>query len=149
MIKHAWTVLCDKVIVDRQTNNVSLDSIDQLTVHGMTPSGDEKVVIPTAVTLATLWYRDPGDEPERGAARMRFVSPDGETLGQAELDIDLSERPRARTFGRLGGLPFSSFGTYFFRMELQENGEWHEVAKIPFQIVAGSSEGSDGPSGTA
>ena len=30
MINHAWTVICEKSIIDRDTNNVSLDVLEQV-----------------------------------------------------------------------------------------------------------------------
>jgi hypothetical protein len=137
MVKHAWSVLCDKAIVDNLTNNLSLDVIEQITIIvGDVPTEAPGILVPTPLTLVSLWYRSDPDSPCQGRVRIRIVSPNNENVGESSMEIDLTPSGRARTLCRMNALPIpmGQAGIFKFVVELQEE-DWREVANVPLEIA--------------
>lgn len=134
MIDHVWTVVCSRAVIDRDSNNVSIQNVlEQLTIKGKPESG---VVVPIPLEAVTLWVRTDPDMPSRGRTRLTFLSPSGEALGEVESEIDLTEFERHRHRVHFQQLPVEESGRHVFRVELQHEGEdeWHQVAAIPLSI---------------
>ena len=85
MIRHVWSVLCEKSIIDRDTNNISLDVLERvaMTLQG---SREDRVLVPTPIRLVSLWQHD-GESSEPGRARVRVLGPGGDELGKMEFDF--------------------------------------------------------------
>lgn len=63
MIHHAWTVLCARSLIDRDTNNISLDVLEQLNVQIPPPlQGAGGFVLPARLEVVSLWFRAAEDE---------------------------------------------------------------------------------------
>lgn len=131
MIAHVWSVLCRKVSIDRETNNVSLfDVLEQIQVYEWAgPAG-----IAGPFELASLWYRP--DVPSRGEARVTLRSPSGRLLHEATQEIDLREFRRVRVRYLIPGMHIEGSGTYSFIVEgRQQNAEdWFAAASIPLEV---------------
>src|SRR6478735_7312215 len=118
MIEHAWSVICDKSFIDRDTNLVSMDAFEQIDIKvpGGEAASPHSFVIPCNVMIVSLWYRSgtPYAEGERAHARVQLLAPGGRELWADSLPLDLTEFPRYRTrIGIPGGLPYAGAGTYF------------------------------------
>ena len=140
MIDHVWTVVCSRAVIDRESNNVSLQNIiEQINIRGE-PIPD--TVIAVQLEVVTLWVRADFDVPSQATTRLTFLSPFGNVLGSFGSDIDLSEYERFRARAKFEALPMPEPGHYAFRMEFKNKGEseWHEVATIPLKIVFVSPE---------
>jgi hypothetical protein len=134
-LKHAWTVLCDKSTIDRDTNNITLNTIEQLVVQlPPFPEGAKGFIINYPFELVTLWYRGDITKPIGGRARIRGISANDEEFSVQEVDIDLKSKSRLRTRIRFLSIPVSSSGVYQFIVEKQSGDKWEEVARVPFQI---------------
>jgi hypothetical protein len=135
MIDHVWTVVCSRAVIDRDSNNVSLQNvIEQLRIQAdPLPDG----VLPIPLQLATLWARADLEVPARGYVRVTFLSPSSEALiGPFESEIDLIDYRRHRTRADFKGLPLRESGRYVFRVELriEDQDQWHQVAAIPLEV---------------
>ena len=132
MIDHVWTVVCSRAVIDRESNNVSIQNvIEQITIQGE-PLPDGWLGI--EMTAISLWARSAPDTPARGKMRLSFVSPSGVELGSFEGKINLNEHPRSRNIFRFTKLPLKENGWHYFRVYLQINGEWQEIGKIPLEV---------------
>lgn len=140
MIDHVWTVVCSRAVIDRESNNVSLQNIiEQINIRGE-PIPDRVVAV--QLEVVTLWVRADFDVPSQATTRLTVLSPSGNVLGSFESDTDVSEYERFRSRVKFEGLLMPEPGRYAFRMELKNKGEseWHEVATIPLKIVFVSPE---------
>jgi hypothetical protein len=134
LIDHVWTVVCSRSVIDRDTNNISIQNVlEQITVSAPPRPG---ATIPIEVEVVSLWTKTDPAVPHRGKARITLLSPSGQALRTAELEIDLSVYERYRTRNRLQGLPVAESGRHVFRVEVREAGAevWRLVAAIPLQI---------------
>lgn len=135
MIDHVWTVVCSQAIIDRDSNNVSLQSvIEQITIaDAPKPDG----IIPLSLQVMTLWARSDFDVPSQGQARLSLLLPSGELAKEFETVLDLSEARRLRTGLRMEGFPASESGRYTLRVEFRNEGEelWRFGAAVPIEVL--------------
>ena len=133
MIKHIWTVICSQVVIDQDTNNISLFNI--LEEVGIPQEVvKENNIIPIVLEIVSLWVRSDLAEPSKGSARISLIAPDGELLKTVESEVDLTDHERLRARGCFQGLPFKGEGVYDFKVSLKNNHDWAEVATIPVKI---------------
>jgi len=141
VIHHVWTVLCTRAVIDRDTNNVTLQNvIEQLNVQGEPRPGAR---LNGSYVIMTLWSRADMDVPCTGFVRLTYLSPSGVALDAFETQVDLSGiTRRTRTRVSFQGLPVEEGGLYTFRVELWDDpeGAWHQVATVPLEVVFISPE---------
>ena len=144
MIRHAWTVICEKSIIDIDTNNISLDVLEQLNMPNLLlPPEAEGIILPTQLEAVSLWYRSPSDLGEKVNGRLRVeVTGHPETQPPAHIEIDLTESCRLRTRVRSNTLsiPKNFSGNFYFVTEIQNQDDWIEVSRIPVEIKIGTFE---------
>lgn len=144
-IKHIWTVLCRRSIIDKESNNISLlDVLEQVAVSRI-PAGERQPAkdtltsaVPLDYELVSLWIRASEDQPALGHARAILCSPSGALPGEpAQIDVDLRVYQRMRTRQRFVGLRIKEPGQYLFRVEYRDDGEaeWRGVTTIPLQVI--------------
>ncbi|RJP52023.1 MAG: hypothetical protein C4586_03585 [Anaerolineaceae bacterium] len=134
MIKHIWSVLCSRSVIDIDTNNVSIqDIVEQVNINAE-PVADGFLPIP--LELVTLWERKDSDKPAKGIERITFVTPSGKSNIVSEAEIDLSNAERHRHRVKFPGVPLSEAGRYYFNVEIKnDNNEWNKVAAIPLKVI--------------
>lgn len=140
-MKVLWAILCERAVVDQETNNISLfNVIEEVTIPAQPPmfltDANAKNVLPTAFELIVLWGRSNSDVPERGLGRVSILIPDATPKITQEHDIDLSVFLRLRSKLRLPGLPVGGEGTYLFKIDGKlTGGEWTEMFELPLRVV--------------
>ena len=143
MIDHVWTVLCSRAVVDRGSNNVSLENvIEQLRVRGK-PGPGTGITLP--LNIMTLWARSDAGQPAKSRQRIRFVAPSGDLVGEQVCDIDLTEHQRARSRGVYEGLLLEHAGRYRFLVDIwdEEQNGWRQVAAVPIDVIFESPQSKD------
>lgn len=134
MIQHAWSVLVEKTIIDRETNNVSLDVVEQIGFAAPGLQETTRALIPTKLEIVSLWYRETAAIAERGSARIRVLAPGGDEVGQLTIGIDVATNERMRTRCNFGAIPFAGSGRYQYVVERQDGTAFTEVARIPLEV---------------
>jgi len=85
-----------------------------------------------------MWYRSDLAEQATGAGRMSLVRGAGaeSVIPPTEFAINLSAHERLRTVSRIAAIPIHGSGICYFRIELRSSdGNWHEVGRLPLNIV--------------
>ena len=144
---HAWTVLCLRSIVDRETNQITLvDALENFELRGsaeeemraMAYSNLNDLAIQIETQLASLWFRTNPVVPEKNAYRVTLLAPDGKpcpAISRISHTVNLTETTKLRTFLKLTGLPFRGPGRYTFQIEVNTAiGQWNEVARVPYEL---------------
>lgn len=141
MIRHAWTVLAQHVVIDKDTNNVTMTTLEQVngTRVGFSDQEPEKtIVIPFQAQIVSLWYRSDLDVGGKGRARLKYLGPSGTTIGEWEIPLDLTTYRRLRTRHQLPGIAVerAGVGLYLIVVEHQEEEDsvWTEDARIPLEV---------------
>ena len=87
-----------------------------------------------------MWVRTDYDVPAQGRSRLTYLSPSSKVLYSGESKVDLSESRRYRLRIGFQGLPVEEPGRYTFRVELEDESGWHQVAATPLEVVFEPSE---------
>lgn len=145
MIRHIWTVICSKSVIDQDTNSISLlEVLEQLNISGpkLPKKKDKVVTIPLNFEVVTLWSRVSDDQPCRGNARIILFAPSGKKIKEFKHNVDLTTYKRFRNRVKIIGFPFPESGIYNFQIQIKEekDSNWKEVANIPLQLELISSK---------
>ncbi|MCC6130669.1 MAG: hypothetical protein IT186_12145 [Acidobacteria bacterium] len=130
-----WTVLGRRCITDQDTNNLSMvDVVEQLRIVGAIPP-ERPLAFPIALEIISLWERSEPEVGETGKARLRFLSPQGEQLVEAELKVDLTTLPRHRTKLTLAAVPLTTAGRYLVVIDTRHpSGSWEVRGEVPLYV---------------
>lgn len=138
MIRHMWTVLCMRSVIDVDTNNISLfDVVEELQLQRLEGAAGGKSALPVDMHLVSLWGREPKEQPASGRAKDVIVSPSGKVMGEREYDLDMLKFERTRARRSVRGMPISESGQYWFRTHLwdEQRGIWEEVSNVPLKLT--------------
>jgi hypothetical protein len=137
MAVHIWSVLCSRVVIDKETNQANLmGTVDGLTVELAAPlpqAGGLPLFVPFGMDLVSLWERS--DKEETATFRCRLTAPNGVVLGNAIERIDLSAGPRVRSIVRIESFLLAGEGIFHFTVSLKKGERWVRVARLPLEIT--------------
>lgn len=137
MARHIWSVLCERVLHDADTQRVSLiDVAEEVGIGGPLPQ-EENAGVRVDLYLVSYWLREDEGVPELGKVRVDVCGPSGAPpLEGVELDVDLREQSRIQSVGRIDVIPLSGAGNYGFRVNHQPKAgsPWTVVADVPLMI---------------
>ena len=125
MASMIWAITCERIIIDRETNQATyVDSVEDLVVPSL-PA-------PIAFAVGVLWIR--AEVGERIRIRVSVTDPEGTKLFEKAGDLQHSEALRHRV-----NLPLIVFtqhaGQHTVMVEQQIDDEWRVEARIPLTIT--------------
>lgn len=138
-VRHFWTVLCERSLIDSSTNNISLiNAIEQLNVALVDPTGG--LAGPGAAafqcSLVSLWGRQDLEIPTKAVVKFEIRDPEGVLLHESERDLDLTEKRRIRFRNNFNAFPVTVSGVYEFLVFLQvDDANWEQVASVPVEVL--------------
>lgn len=143
-MKHIWSLLCEKVIVDSETNNLTLfNTLEQVALT--IPAADFKEGVKKGAVAAfpsevvSLWSRDASDTQSKEEINLliEVYDPENAKIGEHQRKIDIAEgikRIRTRTY--MGGVKITKNGTYLFKVkQILSDGNVETAAEIPLDII--------------
>lgn len=140
MIKHIWSVLCQKSSVDQQSNNVSLFDVFEALEVGINPTtnieppDNPEFNIPIQYQVVTLWTITDAKNNE-GEIRVTLINPDGKEKILVKSDLKFpSGKRRMRSINQIQGLPVNKSGDYHFIVELKQEEKFQKVSDIPLEV---------------
>lgn len=141
MAKHQWSMICEKALIDRFTNNLTIvDVVEEVNLTIQRTSKSEEAgppLVPVDFAVVSLWHRSEPSLAEEGKARVRLLSPSGKLLTkESELPIELTgDKLRARNILNCRGVPIRESGEYQVQIQqLQKNGRWKTENVIPIAV---------------
>lgn len=138
MAIHVWSLLCNRVVVDRETNQVSLhDVIESLRIEVVSRTQElaENLALAIPVQFASHWTRSDVATSEKSRGRVVLHSP-SKVVGQSDVfEIDLMSHLNARAVMRIPGISVNDTGRYWFVLEEEKGENWSEVSRIPLDIA--------------
>jgi hypothetical protein len=132
VVAHAWTTVCDRSMFDRDTDNLSLDTIEAIYVDK--EDDGEPTLVPCHLEVVSLWYRRNPALGGRCRVHVCVLSPDLAPLTHVPIEIDLETAARYRTRCIIEGLLVHRPGTYFIAVDLLVSNPALEVARVPLQV---------------
>lgn len=141
MVKHIWSVLCRKSIVDSETNNLSInDVLEQLGIDVKIKKGNEDKVnvvnVPIEFEVVSMWVKD-NKSSFKGTVHVEIIDPLGKVVKTFEQPLEMQEamkRMRARL--RVMGMAIEQSGDYTFRVTIKEENDksYKTVAELPLEV---------------
>lgn len=126
MSRHLWSVLCQSVITDRETNSVSyINSIEEITAVQL------PVRLPL-VFVGTLWQKD--DKGSDLEVRVRILAPDGRDIRETTFGPQPFRQLRWRLNFGFEGAQLEGVGEYSFVIEHKIAKEWSEATRLPLAV---------------
>jgi len=133
MIRHIWSILCERIIIDQKTNLISyLTCIEELVAKKLPAVG-------SLFALGSLWQTD---SPKEDILKFRWilVSPKGIEKKMIESKDFILEKESYRTNIILNGISFDSTGIYVFRLQTELNNKWKTMTEIPIKVLLKSNK---------
>jgi len=146
MARHVWSVLCERAIIDRDSESLSLIDVVDAVVYEAEIAPGQVVQLPAELSLVSLWIRAVGAEPEAPEARFWIKSSSGDQLVVGDpRPIPLQDSPRAHLVFEVPFVPIGPSGRYEFVVEHRDAGPrgvgpWTPVANIPLDISVESPQ---------
>ena len=128
MINHIWSILCERVSIDKETNLISyLTCIEEITA-------DKMPAIHQLLVFGSLWQTD---QPKKDTLsfRLSLISPLGKEKILVESDPQLIDKERHRTNIILNGIPLEQVGKYIFKLQMKTEEKWKTVSELPLKIT--------------
>jgi hypothetical protein len=134
-VAHAWTVVADKLVLDAQTNNFFICSVERIKVSlPPFPKGAKGVLVASPMEVLSLWYRVDSEKPGKAETRIRLLGPQNEELALSNQVVDLTTAMRVRSRSAFRALPISGEGILHFVTELKVSDGWREVSRVPLEV---------------
>jgi hypothetical protein len=139
MAKLDWVILCERAIIEAQSNSVSIVSIVENVglvspPPGMTQPG-QQIGVPFRFYAVQQWSRSKLSAAEETPGRIVLKGPDGKQYGQMDFIVDLTKTPKARVISLAMGFPFLGAGAYKSIVQMKRGKGWRTMGESEF-IVA-------------
>jgi hypothetical protein len=147
MAEHIWTVLCERQLLDPESQVISLvDLRESAAIRGLmeqieeaVQSGKKAALVDIPTKVVSWWFRSDSTE-EVIKARYTFIGPDGKRLLERAADLPWSDNTIfSRLFLQFNKLPITAPGLHWFCVEQQKSlkgnkHKWVTMTKIPLHI---------------
>ncbi|MFA5933428.1 MAG: hypothetical protein WCV81_04095 [Microgenomates group bacterium] len=142
MIKHIWSVLCQKSSVDQLSNNISLFDVfealevDIKSASNVKPTTDSSYNVPVQYQVVTLLSKDTADSKDtQYSIRITLVNPEEKEKILVDQNLTfLANKKRMRSINQIQGLPVNKSGDYHFIVELKHEEKFQKVADLPLEV---------------
>ncbi len=131
-MKHLWSIICNRLIIDEQTNNATLvDVLEEIKIREEFLQSKEEVAF--FFNFVSLWFVESDDEYDKETnVIIEFYSPNKNKLNEFNFSFALPKRKkRIRTNIKFDKFILEGSGTYRIKVK-QDN---TEVAEIPLEIT--------------
>ncbi|MBI4130756.1 hypothetical protein HY468_05540 [Candidatus Roizmanbacteria bacterium] len=146
MINHIWSVLCQRSVVDSESNNISLiDVFEKLEVNLSIPDSQKelkKINVPVKYEIVSLWDYDEVDQGKKISLQVNFKSPSGKTEKILERILELPHgKKRLRDRINVHGIVVEDSGRYFFQVneKKEKDKNYKVISTLPLEIVVNKS----------
>lgn len=142
MIKHIWSVLCRESLINKDDNNITLQSIlEQLNVSikSKDDSGTKKqsINVPIGYEVVSLWVKEENSDEPKAQVEITLLDPTRKELHRVEQTLFfVKPYKRMRSRFKIAGFLITGSGVYTFRVGIKEEGNrlFKVVSEIPVEV---------------
>ena len=139
-IQYVRTILCNKSIIDTESNNISLmELLEEITIQLKEPLPEGKPAgFPIQFDVVTFWKKEKEADDAKVMVRLEIIDPKGITLNTHDATFDIpKDKQSMRFIIKMGSLNITTSGIYLFRVSYQEQGEaaYKKVDEIPLSVT--------------
>ncbi|MCP3891674.1 MAG: hypothetical protein GY702_22815 [Desulfobulbaceae bacterium] len=135
MINHVWSVLCEQVLVNPNTRDISyINTLNNIPIHDI--SKDSKELKITPFTISSTWHKT-GDKDEKLSIQITIKS---ESEGEITVAEHEAELPATGSFATLSidvaDMNVNDEGLFYIMIEYKYGAQrkYRPAASIPFYI---------------
>jgi len=139
-MKHIWSILCQKSVIDNETNLISLiDCLEELNltmdINKESNQISEKRVIPINFQIVSFWLIENNDV-KKLEIKIELHDPENNKINEINNIFELKENYlRYRTRINVQGFPVTKSGRYLFKIYQIEQGETLKcVSELPLDV---------------
>jgi len=141
-MKHIWSVLCGKSIIDSQKNNISLiDVLEQLNIklpsEGIAQASEKGITIPISFDIVSLWMKDSEEKSEEVMVEIGMNDPENKELSSYNQSLRIpATHQRVRSVFHIERLSIFRPGVHKIRVKVKKKQDGREqiVAELPLDI---------------
>jgi hypothetical protein len=139
MAKLDWVILCERAIIEAQSNTVSIIStVESVGLPSpppeLTQSG-QQIGVPFRFYAVQQWARSKLSVAEETPGRIVLKGPDGKQYGQMDFIVDLTKTPKARVISLALGFPLVGAGAYKCIVQVKSGKGWRALGETEFAVV--------------
>jgi hypothetical protein len=147
MIRHVWSVLCNQVFEDAQTDRAALSVLEAISVpSAQGTSAGAATLVGGSFELVTLWYSDVGSAAF--SYRVKASGPSGTVLASTDVSAPgfAPHALRLRTRVAFPGVTNDGPGVYWFSVMRLVDGQEILDAEVPLAIAPSPLPSIESPS---
>lgn len=139
MIKHNWTILCKRGLVDQQNNNLSLIDLIEEIVLRLPQNQKLPLRININLTLASLWTLTKMPKKNREFyIKLELYNPNNKLIGKiSDLPVKINPgKSRIRQFIQINDLLIEKSGLYNISLyfKIKKADKYKLVSKTSFEV---------------
>lgn len=143
MIKHIWSVLCRKSIINQDDNNLSIvDVLEALQVSLKPTKAQNKeqkleAIIPINYEVVSFYTRDNKEKEVKFEQELVLINHKRDETNKDVKEIIIPTGiKRMRTRVKISGIKVEGSGDYIFQVRIREEGQklFKIVSEIPLQV---------------
>jgi|WetSurMetagenome_2_1015567.scaffolds.fasta_scaffold16780_5 hypothetical protein len=132
MIRHVWSILCERISIDQNSNLLSYFTC----IEGIRTKKLPITLKP--LSFGTRWCME-GENKEKIEFQLILVAPSGKEVRLHADQFTMLKKNHRSNF-ILDGLKIEEFGEYNFRMRMKKEDKWITVANIPLNVELESNK---------
>lgn len=135
-VQHIWTLLCQRAIIDKKSNNLSLvDVVETVKVPLKNFENGKIFKILFPCQIVSFWSKDEAIMSISTQIRLVFYAPGDKKISQMIFPVHIaSEMKFARSIINLNFLPITVSGEYILEIQQQKNRKYEVQARVPFLV---------------
>jgi len=141
-MRHVWSILCRRSIIDSESNNISLiDVLEGIQANYKPKDGDQNNGHPTVIPVdfeVISFFEDIDTSKElRFKIKIDIIAPGNVVNSGSENEVVLPIGPkRLRQRSRINGFPVTVSGSYRMVVKIkQDKEEFKTVAELPLDVT--------------
>jgi hypothetical protein len=131
-MKHLWSIICNRLIVDEATNNATLvDVLEEIKIKKDFLNNNKEIILP--FNLVSLWnIENKKDYNKEIKTVIEFYNPNGNKLNDFSFNftVPLSDKKRVRTVINFNKFILDGSGVYNIKIK-QDN---KTISELPLEI---------------
>ncbi|PIT93233.1 MAG: hypothetical protein COU06_01050 [Candidatus Harrisonbacteria bacterium CG10_big_fil_rev_8_21_14_0_10_38_8] len=140
-IEHVWTILCDKSVIDKETNNISLFNLIETLTLNPEKKQFKSLSVDVNLQLVTRIKRPLGVTKgiKNIYIKVDFLSPKKESKLSFEKEFTISQKDitNLRIVNNIKNIIVEKEGEYEFVVSVKEirNEDYEKIGRYPLSIV--------------
>lgn len=140
-IKHIWTVLCTTSVIDQESNNITLTTLEKLAI-GLSPEGKKalaekgEISINFPIEIISMLKKDSPNK-EKFDVDLTIFDPAGKEMITSKSVVEMEKSMRRMRYrNRIRNMKISISGDYIFRISIKEpsSSKYEIVAEVPLEL---------------